>query len=80
MTKEMLAMKLAQNDLEARNQFNGLPASRFNYLIKYICKKFNKKTLENLVETMENNNSAYERGGYLFRHCDMNVVPNWFTE
>ena len=77
MTKEMLAMKLAQNDLEARNQFNGLPASRFDYLIKYICKKFNKKMLENLVETMENNNSAH---GCLFKHCDMNIVPNWFTE
>ena len=76
----MLAMKLAQNDLEARNQFNGLPASRFNYLIKYICRKFNKKTLENLVETMENNNSAYERNGCLFKHCDMKIVPNWFTE
>ena len=80
MTKEMLAMKLAQNDLEARNQFNGLQTSRFDYLVNYICKKFNKKMLENLVETMERNNSAYEKNGYLFRHIDMKIVPNWFTE
>ena len=80
MTKEMLAMKLAQNDVEARNQFNCLPTSRFDYLVNYICKKFNKKMLENLVETMERNNSAYEKNGYLFRHIDMKIVPNWFTE
>ena len=80
MTKEMLAMKLAQNDLEARNQFNGFPASRFDYLVNYICKKFNKQMLERLVEIMEDENSAYERNGCLYRHCDMKIVPTWFTE
>ena len=75
MTKEMLAMKLAQNDLEARNQFNGFPASRFDYLVKWICKKFNKPMLEGLVAMMEDQNSTYERMGYLCRHCDMQIVP-----
>ena len=80
MTKQMLAMKLAQNDLEARNQFNGFPASRFDYIVKYICNKFDKQMLEFLVEMMEDQNSLCERNGYLFRHIDMKIVQNWFTE
>ena len=75
MTKEMLAMKLAQNDLEARNQFNGFPADKFDYIVKYICKHFNKSMLEIFVEIMESKNSKYERMGYLCRHYDMEIVP-----
>ena len=75
MTKQLLAMKLAQNDLEARNQFNGMPADKFDYIVKFICKHFNKPMLEGLVAMMEDANSIYERKGYLCRHCDMQIVP-----